>query len=81
MLNPVRAIASLPLAVVRTTASTVATAATAAEAAASQGVEQARRVLGTADRPRRVWSAPGRTDIELRPVDPDQFGTLTTRLQ
>jgi hypothetical protein len=44
MLNPVRAIGSLPLGVVRTAASTLASAA---EAAVGSGLEQARRVLGT----------------------------------
>jgi cation-transporting P-type ATPase I len=78
MLNPARAIASLPLAAVRTTASAVARTA---EAAVGSGLEQARRVLGTPDRPRRVWSAPGRTHIELRPVDPDRFGVLAARLR
>jgi cation-transporting P-type ATPase I len=78
MLNPVRSIVSLPLTVARGTASTVASAA---EAAIGSGLDQARRVLGTPDRPRRVWSARGRAHIELRPVDPDRFGELAARLQ
>jgi cation-transporting P-type ATPase I len=78
MLNPVQAIAALPLAAARSAASTVATAA---EATVSGGLEQARKILGTPDRPRRVWSSPGRTHIELRPVDPDQFGILAARLR
>jgi hypothetical protein len=78
MLNPVRALGALPLTAVRTTASTVARAA---ETAATTGLDQARRVLGTPDRPRRVWSTPGRTHIELRPVDPNRFGVLAARLR
>jgi cation-transporting P-type ATPase I len=78
MLDPVRAIASLPLTVARTTASTVASAA---EAAIGGGLEQARKVLGTSARPRRVWSTRGRTHIELRRVDPDRFEALAARLR
>jgi cation-transporting ATPase I len=81
MLNPVRTIASLPRAVARTTASTLATAASTAEAVAGTGLEQARKVLVTRDRPRQLWSAPGRAHIELRPVDPEKFGVFAAKLR
>jgi cation-transporting ATPase I len=68
----------LPLAVARSTAAAVASAA---KPIADRGLGHVRRVLGTPDRSRRVWLVPGRAHIELRPVEPGQFGAFADRLE
>jgi cation-transporting P-type ATPase I len=77
MLNPVRAIASLPLSVA---SSTVSTVTGAAGAAAGRVLEPVRKVLGTPGRSRWVWSVPGRAHIELRPVEAAQVEAYADRL-
>ncbi len=78
MLNLIRAVASLPLSVAR---STVPTVTRAAQAGAGRMLEPVEKVLGTPGRSRRVWSAPGRAHIELRPVEPARLGIFAARLE
>lgn len=78
MLNLVQAVASLPLSVARSTVSTVTGAA---GATAGRVLEPARRVLGTPGRSRRVWSAPGRAHIELRPIEAAREEAFAARLE